>query len=170
MEYASRLRFLGLPLLHVAIGRSREGRSMRGVAKGWIAVGDVAYGVLLALGGVAVGGVAVGGLGLGVLGLGGLAFGIWAAGGLAAGVHAAAGAAFGIVGAMGGLAVAGSFAWGGAAYAPLANTPEVEAILQGRLFYRISLGSLGFLRYGIFLAALPALLAWREKRKQGSTR
>ncbi len=167
MEYTSRLRFLGLPLLHVAIGRTAKGRSERGVARGWIAVGDVAFGVLFALGGVAMGGVAMGGLGLGVLGLGGLALGIWSAGGLAAGVHAMAGAAFGIVGAMGGLAVAGSYAWGGAALAPMANTPEVEAIMQGRVFYKIALGSLGYLRYGIFLAAFPVILAWWEKRKQG---
>jgi hypothetical protein len=44
MDYESGLRFLGLPLLHVATGRVENGRYRRGIARGWVAVGDIAFG------------------------------------------------------------------------------------------------------------------------------
>jgi hypothetical protein len=55
MEYRSRVSFLGLPVIHVAVGGAVAGVYRRGVATGWIAVGDVAFGVLFSCGGVAVG-------------------------------------------------------------------------------------------------------------------
>ncbi len=63
MDYRSKRRCLGLPLIHIARGRVEDGSFRRGVAKGWIAVGDIAFGPLFALGGIAVGGLAIGGFG-----------------------------------------------------------------------------------------------------------
>ncbi len=110
-EYKSKLRLLGLPLVHIAFGPLED--SPRAAAKGVIAIGDTAYGVLFALGGVAVGGVAVGGVSVGVLALGGCALGGIAVGGLAVGVVAVGGLAIGGL-AVGGVAV-GHYAVGGGA-------------------------------------------------------
>jgi hypothetical protein len=51
MVYESRVRLLGLPLVHITTGRVEDGRYRRGIARGWIAVGDIAFGGLLAVGG-----------------------------------------------------------------------------------------------------------------------
>ena len=110
-EYASSMRVLGLPLVHVVLGP--RGEQSRSVAKGVIAVGDVAFGVVFALGGVAVGGISVGGLSLGILSIGGLAVGGIAIGGIAAGLVAVGGLAVGMV-AVGGGAL-GYYAVGGGA-------------------------------------------------------
>jgi len=83
MEYQSRLRLLGLPLVHLTTGHMENGRYRRGIARGWVAIGDIAFGGLLAVGGVAVGGISLGGLALGGLALAGLSVGIVAVGGLA---------------------------------------------------------------------------------------
>jgi len=125
MEYRSRLRPLGLPLVHVAIGSGRDGVYRRGVATGWIAIGDVAIGVLFACGGLAVGGVTLAGLGLGGLSIAGCSFGLFAHGGLAvAVVLAIGGAAFAWYTAIGGLAVAHEYAMGGLASARTILAPD----------------------------------------------
>jgi hypothetical protein len=128
--YESRLRFLGLPLVHVATGRMEHGRYCRGIARGWIAVGDIAFGGLIAVGGLAVGTLSIGGLALGGLSLAGLAVGGVALGGLAAGFIAAGGAAFGWAAAIGGLAVAREFALGGAALGAHANDGAAREFFQ----------------------------------------
>jgi hypothetical protein len=120
VRYSSSARLLGLPLIDVRIGRQESG-GVRGVARGWIAMGDVAIGILFSVGGVALGGIALGGIAAGLLPLGGLAIGVVALGGLALGVCAVGGGAFGLYAALGGLAVAGSYAVGGLAVAPHAN-------------------------------------------------
>ncbi len=118
MEYCSNIRLLGLPLVHVAIGRGdATGRYRRGVATGWIAIGDVAVGVILACGGVSLGGISLGGVAAGLLPMGGLAFGLLALGGLAIGVTAIGGAALGWHAAIGGFAMARDHALGGLAIA-----------------------------------------------------
>jgi RNA polymerase sigma factor (sigma-70 family) len=126
-RYISRARFLGLPLLSICLG-SREGR---GIAKGWIAIGEEAYGFFacgsVAMGVVSVGGISVGVLSIGGIALGGLAFGCASIGAIACGAVAmgwyfAAGCvvlAHGV--ATGLIAIAGHAAFGGSAYAELAN-------------------------------------------------
>lgn len=106
-EYKSRRTLLGLPLVHVNLGRC-------GIrwARGIIAVGNVATGGL-AVGGLSAGLVSIGGFSLGGLAVGGLAAGLAAVGGIAAGVLAAGGVAFGWL-AVGGVAK-GTYALGGAA-------------------------------------------------------
>jgi hypothetical protein len=130
MGYESSVRFLGLPLVHLATGRMENGRYRRGIARGWVAVGDIAFGGLVAVGGVAVGTISIGGLALGGLTLAGLSLGLAAVGGLAAGFVALGGAAFGWAAATGGLAVAREFALGGAAMGAHANDAAARAFFQ----------------------------------------
>lgn len=126
-HYVSRARFLGLPLLCISLG-SREGR---GVACGWIAIGEEAYG-FFACGSTAVGVISVGCISLGVLSIGGIALGglafgcasvgVIACGAVAMGWYFATGCvvlAHGV--AMGLVAMAVKAAFGGSAYAELAN-------------------------------------------------
>jgi hypothetical protein len=123
MEYRSRASFLGLPLVHIALGSTVDGQFRRGIATGWIAIGDIARG-LIASGGIAVGGVCIGGVALGVISFAGLSMGVLAFGGLAAGLYAVGGAAFAWQVAIGGLAVSHAYALGGAATAPHVIKPE----------------------------------------------
>ncbi len=102
-EYKSQAEFLGIPLIHVAVGLDPKTGRKR-IAKGIIAIGDIAMGVF-ALGGVALGGVTLGGVSLGVAALGGLAIGLGVGlGGLAIGYVAVGGLAIGYY-ALGGLAL-----------------------------------------------------------------
>ena len=83
-EYRSRLRFAGLPLVHVVRGIDPS-TGRRPPAVGLIAVGQVAIG-LVAIGQVAVGVISVGQAAVGLgWGIGQLAFGLLAAGQVAAG-------------------------------------------------------------------------------------
>jgi len=56
MNYETKTRLLGLPVLHVATGQLIDGSYRRGVAKGWVAIGDISFGVVFSAGGVSVGG------------------------------------------------------------------------------------------------------------------
>lgn len=127
-EYKSERTFLGLPLVHINIGRGFPPYR----AKGVLAIGNIATG-FLALGGVAVGLVALGGVGLGLLALGGLTLGLLlgiggialggvALGGIALGYFACGGIALGVY-ALGGIATASRMAAGGIADAPVALCP-----------------------------------------------
>jgi len=101
-EYRSPRTWLGLPLIHVNVGRrSRQERVRR--ARGWIAIAPIA------VGGIALGNVTVGAIAIGNLSFGAIAFG----GALAAGGAAMGGFSVGLL-ALGGLA-AGGFAMGGLA-------------------------------------------------------
>ena len=117
-EYKSQAEFLGLPLIHVAVGVDPKTGRKR-IAKGIIAVGDVAVGVF-ALGGVALGGLTLGGVSVGLAALGGLAIGLGVGlGGLAIGYVAVGGLAIGYY-ALGGLAI-GTHALGGSTQDPTAT-------------------------------------------------
>jgi hypothetical protein len=129
MDYRSRVRLLGLPLVHIATGTVTDGRYRRGVATAWFAIGDIAIGVFFACGGVALGGVALGGAALGLLPIGGFAMGLLTIGGVALGIVAVAGAAFAWYAAIGGLAVARNYAIGGVASAQKVITPPSSGSL-----------------------------------------
>jgi hypothetical protein len=122
MEIRSPGEFLGLPLVHVAIGGYDSTTYRRGVAVGWLAIGDVAIGALFSAGGVAIGGLSLGGVSLGVLAFGGCAIGAAAFGGLAIGMLALGGAAIAWWIALGGAAISHNYAVGGAAIAPHVTT------------------------------------------------
>jgi hypothetical protein len=133
-EYRSKIRFLGLPLVHVRSGRIIGQPVEPAIA--WIAIGQRAYGILFAAGGMAVGTIAAGGLTLGVFATGGMCLGMFAFGGLAIGglayggvaigMLAIGGAAAGFVAAEGGLAIAQQFALGGKAIAMHANDAAAQ--------------------------------------------
>ena len=103
-EYRSKWNVLGVPLIHINIGRGKK------VAKGIFAVGTIAYGVfsfgglsvglfsfglisiaLLALGTIAVGGISMGAISIGYIALGALAIGVYALGGCAIAFNVAIG-------------------------------------------------------------------------------
>jgi hypothetical protein len=105
-EYISKLKFFGLPLVHIAQGIDMNTGRPR-VARGIIAVGNIAIGII-AIGGLCFGGFAFGGMGLGLFVIAGIAAGVLAFGGMA----------FGIYIAVGGIAVSAMYAMGGLAVAP----------------------------------------------------
>lgn len=128
-EYKSKRTWLGLPLVHINIGRGIH------VAKGIIAIGNIAIGALsmgviamggLCLGALSLGLLSIGGLALGLLmGMGGLAIGTIAIGGVALGIFAVGGMAIGMF-SLGGLAMASHIAIGGYATAHIAIGDSVK--------------------------------------------
>jgi len=166
MNFETKTRLLGLPVLHVATGQLIDGSYRRGVAKGWVAIGDISFGVVFSAGGVSVGGVSIGGLATGVVSLGGLALGLASIGGLAIGALAVGGAAFGWSGALGGLAVAHDFALGGAAAARHANDAIAAEYFAAHPFFRSASWLMDYSIALVFIPAIAALVArvWRRFR------
>ena len=113
MNYESRTKWFGLPLLHVTSGKDPETGRER-VAKGIVAIGGKAKGVF-AVGGRATGVFAIGGVAIGFISCGGVALGVFAWGGLALALLLAFGGM-----AIGGVAIGGSslgyYSYGGAAF------------------------------------------------------
>ena len=167
MHYASKVRLLGLPLIHISTGPAPGKPGSRGIAKGWIAIGDVAFGVIFALGGLAFGGISLGGFSIGILALAGVAVGIWSVGGLAIGIFAVGGAAIAAYAAYGGLAVAGDYALGGGAMGLQANTPEARAYFEASSFFSISALAARYSRWLLLLTILLPMVHLRKKRRQG---
>jgi RNA polymerase sigma factor (sigma-70 family) len=145
-EYRSERCLLGLPLVHVRVGRNGRFRSTP--VKAWVAWGDVALGVLVAGGGIAVAPVSTGGITLGLLSFGGIAVGGFAIGGMAAGALAAGGMA------------AGLMAVGGMVFAPFANE-RFDHLADSLLW--VSMVAWGF-------AWLPPLLfiGWHRWRRRAT--
>jgi hypothetical protein len=164
VSYRSRFELLGLPFVHVAMGRMDNGVWKRGVARGWIAVGDVAFGILFSFGGIAFGGFALGGLALGAVTLGGLAVGGYAIGGLALGYLAMGGLAVAYQGALGGAAIAKEFAIGGLAIAEHPNDTAAEKFFsEGRA--SVGRAIMDHSEWFLLLAFLPLL---RRLRSSGA--
>lgn len=114
VEYRSRRRVAGWPLVHVVFGPDpRTGRRM--VARGVVAVGEGAVGVV-AFGAVACGVVAIGPVAIGVVAVGAVAAGLL----LAGGAGAVGGIAFGVTSL--GIYADGLFSWSllGAVLPPIA--------------------------------------------------
>ncbi len=72
-EYRSRLKLLGVPLVHIRFSTPDEGERP---VFGWFAGGDRAYGLLFAWGGYAVAPVSVGAVAIGLLAIGSLSVGV----------------------------------------------------------------------------------------------
>ncbi len=113
IQWKSRARIFGLPVIHIATGFDPKTRKKR-IAKGWFAVGDVAIGGF-AIGGLGVGLIGIGGAGMGLVGIGGAGIGLLlGVGGGATGLIANGGGAAGGIavggGAAGGIAVGGGAA------------------------------------------------------------
>jgi len=137
-EYRSRLKLLGVPLVHIRFSSPDEGERP---VFGWFAGGDRAYGLLFAWGGyavapfsigaVSVGLFAVGALSVGVISLGTAGVGLLAVGCLAVGVKA-----YGWLSALGwetaqgsGFAIARTAAEGPIAFAQHANDAIARQML-----------------------------------------
>jgi hypothetical protein len=176
-EYRSRWTLLGLPLLHIRMGRAPEERLVP--AKGWIAMGDVSFGVVLSMGGIAVGGIAMGGVSAGLVGFGGIVFGMLAMGGLAIGPLALGGAALGYLAmggyamawhaAQGGLAMAHNLAEGGMAYAQHANDEVASAFMSESPFFTYAIYLMRHSVWVFLLCWCPLLLVmWRSKTKRAN--
>jgi len=169
-EYRSRWTLLGLPLIHLRIGRPAMEKLRPAV--GWIAIGDMAFGVLFAAGGISVGGISTGGLSLGVIAAGGLAagaiawgglaFGLWAVGGLAVGRLAFGGIAFAWHAALGGLSMAHDFALGDQALAAHANDEAARIALRSLRFFQHAQESMLWVPVICWLPMLVVL--WQGKR------
>jgi hypothetical protein len=157
MNYQTKLRLLGLPMVHVSTGPRQSGG---GPAKGWIAIGDRAFGVLFAAGGFALGGIALGGVSIGIFSLGGLALGVFGIGGLAVGVWAVGGLALGLLAAQGGLALAVYFAEGGGAIAKHANDAVSAYFFRHGFVTPFASLTSWILRYILQPLLLFALIAW----------
>jgi len=152
----SSAQLFGIPLIHIATGRSQSGVYQRGIARGWIAIGDVAFG-FLAVGGVSFGVLSLGGFAFGGLAIGGAAAGMLAMGGFALGYDALGGLAIASEAAAGGLAIAAQYAVGGQAIAPHANDAVAqEYFLRNPL--QIGTWMIRQSRWFLLLAPLPALI------------
>lgn len=114
-EYKSKMSILGVPLLHINLGKNST-------AKGIVAIGSKSIGII-SIGGISLGVISLGGLGLGVLAFGGIAAGLFSAfGGVACAYEIA----------FGGVATAKSLAIGGVAIAKdIAIGGSVSASLMG---------------------------------------
>ena len=137
-EYRSRLKLLGVPLVHIRFSSPDEGERP---VFGWLAGGDRAYGLLFAWGGyavapfsigaIAIGLLAVGTLSVGVISLGTAGVGLLAVGCMAVGVKAYAWlSALGWETAQGGgFSIARTAAEGPVAFAQHANDSIARQIL-----------------------------------------
>jgi hypothetical protein len=135
-EFCTRIKFLGLPLVHICIGDRFD--VLKKPVKAWIALGNVAFGGLFAFGGVAIaplsiGGVSVGllpigGFTLGVVAIGGLAFGGWTAGAVAVGWQSMGACAVAWQAAAGTFALAHDFAGGTIAHALQVKKTKMHAL------------------------------------------
>lgn len=142
-EYRSKRELLGIPLVHVNLGRAGFYR-----AKGIVAVGNIAVGVI-AIGGAAVGLVSLGGIALGLFALAGLSLGLLIAiGGIAVGAAAVGGFAAGIL-SIGGFAV-GKYSIGGFA---AASEIAVGAYAKGHV-------AIGTAAKGTHAVLLPQHAGW----------
>lgn len=138
-EYRSRLRLLGVPLVHIRFSTPDLGEPP---VFGWIAGGDRAFGLLFAWGGyavapfsigaIAMGFIAIGTLSLGVISIGTVGVGLLAIGCMGVGVEA-----YGWLSALGweraggsGFAIARFAAEGPVALARHANDPVAHQLLS----------------------------------------
>lgn len=156
MNYKTKLKIFGLPIIHIATGNIEEnGRYKRNVAKGWIAIGDISFGVLFSFGTIAFGGIALGGFGVGLLTFAGVAAGGFAWGGFAVGILACGGGAIGLLSASGGLAIAYEYAQGGLAIAKHANDQLAANYFECNRYHVIARILSTQSRWLIYLALIP---------------
>ncbi len=149
MEYISKTKIFGLPLVHIAAGElEAPGARRTKTARGWIALGEKPVGILFAAGGLARGGIAVGGIAVGYAAFGGMAL-AW---------HAAAG----------GMAVARDFALGGMAIAEHANDAAARDYMNSPLM-RIGQILLDqsqlFILFAFLPMIVPLIASIRKSRK-----
>ena len=183
-EYRSRLKLLGVPLVHVRYSTPDEGERP---VFGWFAGGDRAYGLLFACGGYAVapfsigafsvGLLAIGSLSVGVISLGTAGVGLLAFGCMAVGVKAYAWlSALGWVTAQGsGFAIARIAAEGPVAFAQHANDPIARQILadppaeQTQMIFLIVVSVLSLVPIAYYARAVRQRLGGRARSNESGS-
>src|SRR6185503_13897179 len=173
-EYRSRLKLLGVPLMHIRFSSPDEDERP---VFGWFAGGDRAYGLLCAWGGyavapfsigaIAIGLFAVGSLSVGVISLGTAGVGLLAFGCMAMGVKAYAWlSALGWETAQGGgFAIARTAAEGPVAFAQHANDPMARQMLADPHAEQTQMIILAVISV---LSIIPiAYYAWAVRRRLG---
>jgi RNA polymerase sigma factor (sigma-70 family) len=173
LEYRSKLTLLGLPFVHMRLGRKR-GEPVRPV-KAWFAVGDFAIGVIgafgactiapISLGACSLGLVSLGGLATGVACWGGLAVGVWAIGGCALGWNAYGGCAVGWEAVQGALVAARHYALGDVAVAQHVNDAAARAVMNQSVFFQFTRRALNYAVLLNIFWFLPLVLLWRKSRQ-----
>jgi RNA polymerase sigma factor (sigma-70 family) len=152
-EYRSSLKVLGLPLIHIRLGKPAQ----PSLVIAWIAVGDSAIGGLLALGEVAIAPLSVGGIAIGVVPLGACAIGVFALGSLAVGWQAFGGLALAWNAALGVVAVAQNFALGGVGTAHAFNDAVASCVIEAGPFFTLVKWGVRHLVWLNLLWTLPLL-------------
>jgi len=175
-EYVSRLRFLGLPLVHAKFAMPEEGEKP---AFAWVAVGDRAYGLLFAWGGFAVAPISVGIISCGIVTVGAVGFGLIAMGTvgiglLAMGASAIGYKAYGSLSAMGwesafspGFSIAKEAAIGPIAYAEQVNNELAASMVNLSVMDQSYVWFLGIMA---FLVIVPVVWYARAVRKKNQKR
>jgi RNA polymerase sigma factor (sigma-70 family) len=174
-EYRSPATLFGFPLVHIRLNRN----SASGLqpVKAWIAIGECPLGLLFAFGGTAIAPIAIGGGAIGIIAFGGCAIGPLACGGftialasfggLALGYQSFGGFALAWHAAVGGIAIAHTYALGDIALAAHANNALADATLSHERFFRTT----QFLaKYSVLLNALwvVPLLFWRRALRKSN--
>jgi RNA polymerase sigma factor (sigma-70 family) len=177
-EYKSSISLLGWPLIHIRVGGSTPSGASR--VKAWFAAGDCAVGLLFAFGGMAVAPVSIGGCAIGLiafggsalgpLAMGGFALGVWSFGGLAMGWQAYGGLAIAWNAAIGGAAVASSYALGGFARAVQANNGVAEQFVKHLWFFRASSVLIRYMVWLNFVWVVPMIFWWRAMSRAAVAR
>jgi hypothetical protein len=165
MAYRSKIAFLGLPIVDVAIGTAVDGKYKRRIARGWIAIGDVSFGVLVSIGGVAFGCIALGGMSVGLLAFAGLAIGAGALGGAAVGVWAIGGGAYALHAAVGGQAIAIAYAKGGQAIAKHTTDLAAQEFFSQSLFFRMGQAVMEHSQWFLLLLVVPVMVVLMQQRR-----
>jgi hypothetical protein len=170
--YISRLKLLGLPLVHAKFAMAEKGEKP---AVAWIAMGDRAYGLLFAWGGFAVAPISVGIVSCGILTVGAVGFGLIAMGTvgiglLAIGASAIGYKAYGSLSAVGWeSSLSGSFAIAReAAVGPIAYAKEVNNELATPIVNLSTVDQTYALFLGVmaFLVIVPVVWYARAVRKK----
>lgn len=173
LEYRSRLTLLGLPLVHMRLGR-KHGEPIRPV-KAWFAMGDFALGVIgafgactiapISLGACSLGLISLGGLAVGVLCWGGLGLGVWAIGGCALGWQAYGGCVVGWDAVQGGMVAAHHHALGGVAVAQHVNDAVARAVMNQSAFFQFTRQAMHYAILLNFVWFVPLVLLVRKGRQ-----
>ena len=183
-EYRSRLKLLGVPLVHVRFSSPDEGDRP---VFGWLAGGDRAYGLLFAWGGyavapfsigaIAIGLFAIGSLSVGVISFGTVGVGLLAVGCMTVGVKAYAWlSALGWqTAAGGGFSIARIAAEGPVAFAQHANDAIARQILadphaeQNQMLFLIVVTVLSLVPMAYYARAVRQRLGGRARSKTGGS-
>ena len=173
IEYRTKWTLLGLPLVHLRLGR-KHGEPIRPV-KAWFAVGDFALGVIGAFGACAIAPISLGACSLGLVSLGGLAagvacwggigLGVWAIGGCALGWNAYGGCAVGWEAVQGSLVAAHHYALGDVAVAQHVNDAAARAALKQSMFFQFTRQAMKYAALLNLFWFLPLVMLWRKSRQ-----